>query len=89
MDFNEPAVRREGRLRRIGRGAEPAREVAHQGRHFRRRGKGVPAGVGHDIAALIGVAAGNLGMRALHDEMMQLADVGLGQRRPLRASART
>jgi hypothetical protein len=42
----------------------------------------VPPGIGQNVAGLRGVAAGNLGVRALYDEMMQLANVGLGKRRP-------
>ncbi len=42
----------------------------------------MPTGFGQDVTALIGVAAGDIGMRALHHQVMQLSQVGLRQRRP-------
>ena len=70
MDLNEPPVRREGGLERIGRVTEPTGEIPHQGRLFHWRGEGVPSGFGQNLAALVGVPAGDLGMRALHDKVM-------------------
>jgi hypothetical protein len=37
----------------------------------------VPTGFGQHVTALIGVPAGDLEMRALHHQMMQLSQVGL------------
>ena len=72
MDVNEPTVRRKGRLRRTGpTPSQRARSPINAGTSVG-EGEVVPTGFGQDVVALIGAAAGNLGVRALRYEMMQL-----------------
>lgn len=74
-------MRAESGHRDTGRTAEPRDEVAHQRGHFRWGRKRMPSGIGQYIAPLIGIASGDLGLRAKHDQAMQIANVHFRQRR--------
>ena len=53
-------MRRKCAFRRGGCRTEPLRKIAHQRRHLSRRREVMPAAIGLDIAALIGIAAGHV-----------------------------
>jgi hypothetical protein len=70
MNFDQAAMRAKRNVRPVWGRSQPCRKIAHQRRQFRRRGKTAAPLIGRDVAALIGIAPGDVGLRAQHDQPM-------------------